>query len=405
MTVDFYHSTTQDVRRPAIPSSAIRDSHPVALPPGREPSGVGNYHEFGNSERNSRLGFPLGKTADHARWSSELPGHITPQTVLAGGGHIVIHAREGWLLYDGSGQMIHQGYASDGEVTLDPRERLLYAPTDTGYVGAYSLGDGKRQYFLTPFFGDEFRRAFIERRGTQMTIVSVERSRPSHSTIPANQSVIEIQDLSRPMEIAESGRLKSAEQSEYLKRKTVLLLAAMHQDTLALATEDSLSLANSHLQLEREFTGAFQPLWLSMDELSRCYLIVRSGGGLALWVVTPQGDRVVNVSLPPGLQPIAPPVVALDHTVYVIGTDVLMAIDPLGTLRWQKQEVSGIAGAAVTPDGRLLVAAGPELVAYEADGKRERILSLEDDAFRTAPANGDHGELFIAGRKNLYRVY
>ena len=47
------------------------------------------------------------------------------------------------------------------------------------------------------------------------------------------------------------------------------------------------------------------------------------------------------------------------------------------------------------------MAAGPELVAYEADGKRERILSLEDDAFRTAPANGDHGELFIAGRKNF----
>jgi hypothetical protein len=404
MTVDFYHSAPQDVRRPAAPSTAIRDGRPLSLPPGREPA-TGSHNQFGNSERNSRLGFPLGKTADHPRWSSDLPSHTTAQTILAGDGHVVIHAREGWLLFDSSGQMIRQGIGSDGDVILDPPQRLFYAPTNTGYVGAYSLEDGKQQYFLTPFFGNEFRRDFIRRRGTQMLILSVERPRPSHSKVPANLSVIEIQDLSRTMEISESGRLKSAEQADYLKRKTVLLLAAMHQDTLALATEDSLSLANANLQLKREFTGGFQPLWLSMDELSRCYLIVKSGTGLALWVVTPDGERVVNVSLPQDLQPIAPPVVALDHTVYVIGANTLIAVDPLGTQRWQKQEVSGIAGAAVTSDGWLLVATGSELVAYEAGGKRERVLLLENDAFCTAPAVGDHGELFIAGQRRLYRIY
>ncbi len=329
MTVDFYHSSPQDVRRPAAHSIAIRDGRALPLPSGREHAATGNHHQFGNSERNSRLGFPLERAADHPRWSSDLPSHTTPQAVLAADGHVVVQTREGWLLFDSSGQMIHQGYGSDGDVTLDARERLLYAPTDTGYVGAYSLEDGKQRYFLTPFFGNEFRRNFIDRRGTQMIILSVERPRPNHSKVPANQSVIEIQDLSRPMESSESGRLKSAEQTEYLKRKTVLLLAAMHQDTLALATEDSLSLANGNLQLEREFTGTFQPVWLSMDELSRCYLIVKSGSGLALWVITPEGERVVNVSLPEDLQPIAPPVVALDHTVYVIGADRLMAVDPL----------------------------------------------------------------------------
>jgi hypothetical protein len=405
MTAEYYRSSPADVRRPATPSTPIRDGRPVPLAPARETEARGNYHGFGNAERNSRLGFPLGKAAGQPLWVSDLPGHITPRQVMAGNRHVVINAIEGWLLFDGSGRLVHQGLPGHGELTLDASAGLLYAPTDTGYVGAFSLDDGKRRFFLTPFFGDDFRRDFIDRRGTRMIIVSVERPRSNHSKVPANQSVIEIQDLSRSEEIAESGRLKSAEQVEFLKRKTVRLLAAMHEDTLALATDNSLSLANSNLGLEREFTGAFQPLWLSMDELSRCYLIVRIGNDLALWVVTREGERVVNISLPKEFEPIAPPVVARDHTTYIIGGDRLMAVDRLGALRWQHRETSEIAGAAVTSDGQLLVAAGPELVAFGGDGKRTRVIALENDAFMTAPASGDAGELFIAGRRCLYRIY
>ncbi len=59
----------------------------------------------------------------------------------------------------------------------------------------------------------------------------------------------------------------------------------------------------------------------------------------------------------------------------------------------------------MTADDRLLIAAGSELAAYRRDGLREHLMTALDDKFRTAPAAGDNGGLFIAGYRRLYRMY
>jgi hypothetical protein len=88
----------------------------------------------------------------------------------------------------------------------------------------------------------------------------------------------------------------------------------------------------------------------------------------------------------------------------VIDRHHVIAVDALGAIRWENHEASEIAGAAVTTDHHLLVAAGAELAAYDLSGKRMRLLTVED-TFATAPATGADGELFIAGSRSLYRIY
>jgi hypothetical protein len=342
-------------------------------------------------------------SSDQAKWQVELPSRFSPTSVLAGGGRIVVEGSNAWWLVDASSRRgLEQGQLSVGEVVLDPPRQVFYAPNPNGYLAAYALSDGHREFFLTPFFGEEFNRALVERRERRILMVSVERPLSSHANIVAYRSVAELWDLAEPSEVSDSGRLKSAKRADYLMAETAHLLSALHGDTLALATDDNVFLAGFDLKLQRQFTDKFHPLFLSMDEVPRLYMIVRVESGLELWILSHTGERILRWSLPSGFEPSAPPLVGFDHIVYLTGPHRLVAIDPSGTIRWEKSEESEVAGAGITPEGNLIVAAGSNLFSYDATGKRTLLFTVPDDAFVTAPATDEKGNLLVAGRRRLY---
>jgi outer membrane protein assembly factor BamB len=106
--------------------------------------------------------------------------------------------------------------------------------------------------------------------------------------------------------------------------------------------------------------------------------------------------------MPSGFEPSAPPVVGFDHTVYLITPHRLVAIDTAGATRWDQSEEGEVAGAGVTPEGNLIVAAGANLFAYDAAGKRTRLFNVPDDVLVTAPVIDEKGNLLVAGRRRLY---
>src|SRR5262249_20703118 len=156
---------------------------------------------------------------------------------------------------------------------------------------------------------------------------------------------------------------------DYLMATTTHLLPAVHGDQVALALDGSVYVADSAVKLQRQFTGEFQPVFLSMDEVPRIYMVARVTAGLELWVVTLNGQRVARTPLPEGFEPVAPPIVALDHSVFLISRQRVLAIDTAGAIRWEHLPGS-IAGAVVTPNGSLLASVGPELLVYDSTGKR-----------------------------------
>jgi hypothetical protein len=400
----FYHkSPDDDPRWPANPPAEIHSGPTTPVPAARPLASAGTQHQWGGTEQNSRLQYRVKTLSERARWQVELPSYFSPTVVLAAAGRVVVKGPEGWWLVDASAHRgLEQGRLNAGEVVVDPPHQVFYAPTPNGYLAAYSLTDGHREFFLTPFFGEEFSRTLMERRERRMLIVSVELPLSTHSNIVAHRSVIEVQDWEEPLEVSDVGWLKSAKSDDYLMAKTAHLLPALHGDTLALATDDNVFLAGFDLKLQRQFTGKFHPLFLSMDEVPRLYMIVRVESGLELWILSHTGERILRWSLPSGFEPSAPPLVGFDHIVYLTGPHRLVAIDPSGTIRWEQSEESEVAGAGITPEGNLIVAAGSNLFSYDATGKRTLLFTVPDDAFVTAPATDEKGNLLVAGRRRLY---
>jgi hypothetical protein len=399
----FYHSSPDDPRVPTASPVAIRPAAATPVPAARPPAPAGTFHRWGGTEHNSRLQYHVKGSSDQAKWQVELPSHFSPTGVLADGGRVVVEGSNAWWLVDASSRRgLEQGQLSVGEVVLDPARQVFYAPNPHGYLAAYSLSDGHREFFLTPFFGEEFNRALVERHERRVLIISVERRLSSHADIVAHRSVAEVWDLAEPSEVSESGRLKSANRADYLMGEIAHLLSAVHGNTLALATDDNVFLADFDLKLQRQFTGKFHPLFLSIDEVPRLYVIVRVESGLELWVLSQAGDRILRWSMPSGFEASAPPVVGFDHTVYLIGQHRLVAIDSSGAIRWDQVEDGEVAGAGINPEGNLIVAAGANLVSYDAAGKRTRLFSVPDDVLVTAPATDEKGDILVAGRRRLY---
>jgi hypothetical protein len=400
MEVTFYHASPEDVRLPAHPPVAIRDAAARPLPKAVPPP-AGAFDRFVNAARNSRIAYQLKGGEAHSRFQADLPPYFTPVAVLAGGGRIVVEGADSWILLGESGQLLERGPRAAGEITLDAPRGAFYVPAPTGYLESHSLSDGRRQFFVTVFFGEQFSRALVQRNGRRFLIVSVEQPAPPHSPVGAHRSVIELGELEEPFEFSDAGRLKTARRLDYLMRRSAWLLPALYDDTLALATDDCLYAADFSLKLQRELTGRFHPLFLSLDEAGRFYLPVRLESGSAFWVVTPDGERVVHAALPAGFEPQSPPVVGFDHTAYLAARNRLLAIDSTG-IRWDQVVEAPVAGAAVTPDGHLIVAAGSELLVYDAAGMRRRLFLAPGDVMSTAPSVNEKGDLLVAGHRRLY---
>lgn len=59
-----------------------------------------------------------------------------------------------------------------------------------------------------------------------------------------------------------------------LERQSKLLLAAIHENTIVLATRDRIFFADSSGELNGALAGTFVPYTMSLDEMGRIYLIL-----------------------------------------------------------------------------------------------------------------------------------
>jgi hypothetical protein len=150
-------------------------------------------------------------------------------------------------------------------------------------------------------------------------------------------------------------------------------------------------------------TGNFEPLSLSLDEASGTYLIVRENDHLALWRLNEEGERFFSYALAPGTQTgFIPPVVGYDHRVYLLTTEHVIALGPAGETLWKRTVVGKAGGAAVTVDGHLLLTAGPQLSAYDAEGRRAILANFGEDLLSTPPGLTEKGDLLVASNRYLY---
>ena len=235
-----------------------------------------------------------------------------------------------------------------------------------------------------------------------MLIVSNELPANPHTPSPPDTSAVELYDLGDRVEISDAGRLRSAKRVDYMMATTAHLMPAVHGDVVAFAAKNSITIADFNLKLKQQLTGEFDPLFFSMDELPRLYLIARAAAGLELLVIALGGEQIARTPLPEGFDPIAPPIVGLDHSVFLVSRNRILAMSSAGAVKWDHSSSAEIAGAVVTPSGGLLAAAGADLLAFSDSGKPRSLFRSPDDVLVTPPVVNEKGELLVAGKRRLY---
>jgi hypothetical protein len=157
------------------------------------------------------------------------------------------------------------------------------------------------------------------------------------------------------------------------------------------------------LTIRHGLEAGFDPVTMSLDEAGRIYLVVKIDGRNVLWLVTPEGGLLYAFEFQPGSPPPDyPPIIAYDHSVYLVSGAQILALGPDGKLNWTRAANSTVKGGFVTPDQLLVVTEGDSITSWNAQGRRTVLFSTGGDMLQTPPVLAPAGELLAASETRLY---
>lgn len=357
---------------------------------------------YGNERLNSRLPHPLPGGSWQLRWKTEINPDFPPLFVLQAADRIAIYSGK-WQMLDLEGKLLASEQLGGGPLVLDPSHAGFFAFIPDGYLCARRLLDGKEIFAFRPMFGDEYTRMFMARRGSRLLIVGWERTLDPDRTKKAEKSILEIIDLGTPPRADDMGFLVSGTPVGTLYISWPVLLTAAHDDFIVAAAPGFVYIISWNLEVQAAWEADFVAESLSLDEMGRIYLNVRTNKRSELWLLTRQGERLYSFALPGGPYSLrVPPVIGYDHTAYVLASQHIYAVAGDGKLQWSRVAAGAIGGASVTADDQLLVSEGSELAAYNIKGERRTLFVLPGEQLATPPLLAAHGDLLIATKSHLY---
>lgn len=373
-----------------------------ALPPAA-PSGAAGYPmAYANESRNSRVSQPLPAGDLRVRWRVAVRAEPGPVTVLQQGNRILVRAVD-WQLLDPDGTMLAMGPAGGGPTVLDAAHDLFYRFLPTAYLAGARLSDGRQAFLHSPAFGDSFSRIFMARHGDRLLMASVELALDPHGGRQPSRSILEALDLHEPFDTTQLGLLKSATSPGELHIGSPDLIAAATANSIAAAVPDCIFLAGWDMTVRLALAGTFDPVLMSLDEAGRIYLVVRSGQRFALWLISPEGERLYAADLPESVpQPSGPPIVAWDHTAYLLAGSQVIAVAPDGKLNWLKAASGHLAGGILTADGQLLLVEGDSITAWDHLGQRRVVHAFPGEKLASPPVLASNGDLLVASQNSLF---
>jgi len=253
-------------------------------------------------------------------------------------------------------------------------------------------------------FGAPFARPLVFRAGKRVYVGGYETQRFSHKPVKANTALMEYKEIGQPLKI-EGELLTSIARQETLLIGARMLMAAAHGDTIHLAIPSHLIAADLDFNVNSIGHEGFEPKFFSVDEQGTRYLVVMSGSQLELWAVNAEGLKTLIFPIPDEMQSVAsPPIIGWDHRIYLLSSAMLAALNPAGEMLWQRPVLGKAAGAGVTTDDQILVAAGSRLLAFAPDGESRTLFEFPGDTLRTPPVLTASGDILVASANRLYSL-
>jgi len=367
------------------------------------PSGPPGYPEpYANSGRNSRESQPLPAGNWRVRWRVPIQSDTGANWVFQQGNRILVRAIE-WLLLDPDGRIISQGVSGGGPILLDAPNDLFYRMLPTSFFAAARLSDARQRFLFQPAFGDAFTRTLFVRQGRRILIAAQERALDPDDLHRPSRSLIESLTLPATIETTGLGLLKSSLPGPELHIGSPHMLAAATGDSIVAAVPNCLVVADWSMNVRHALTGTFDPAWMSLDEAGRAYLVVRSGERQSLWLVTQEGERLYVFDLPGSVPPVSgPPIVAHDHTAYLLAGQQIVSVAPDGKLKWLKAASGRLAGAIIAAGDDLVVSEGDSIAAWDGLGQRRLLATIPGEQLISPPVLASNGDLLVAARSSVF---
>ncbi len=361
-------------------------------------------HSAVNNERNSRipvlLAWPLTpKSPTSLRWNSPLPHDLKPLALLMSADRLAIQAVGQWALFDLKGQYIAARRLIKSGLALDPERAVLIAGNADGDLDTWRLKDGGREANIRLLKERNMDRRFLGPQYPKLIVTSVETDLDVHAA-PVQKSMIEVVDLGG----APGSPAAHPLVLRNLMCETSQLMTALGGDFMAAAAKNCVYILNFDLKFLKALAGDFAPLAISLDERGQIYLMVQSGGKVALWLLTQAAERLWTFSVPPEcVRLLIPPVIGYDHSVYLVSEGAIVSLGPDGKLRWQRSTAGHCAGAIVTADDRLVTSEGSQLAAWDAEGKRQVLFDC-GEKLATPPVLTPAGDLIVASDAHMFCI-
>ncbi len=332
-----------------------------------------------------------------------LPDGLDAEAIVSSGGAILVYGPARWALYSLDGTRRAAGVKAAGMCAIDAEGDIFYAPQPSGNLSAIGLADGKKRFDVALTYGAAYERRIIKVEGGVLRAVSVEKTTDPHAGIEPRDFLLEVRKLTDQR----GGGLAADELVTQIVADLAGIAAhfacAMRGDELTFAADGRIGLVDGGGVLTTALTAAFEPRWLSLDEAGRIYLLAAVDRTLALWLIEPDGGRRYVAVLPADVgEPVAAPIVSLDHRAFVLTRTHVIAVDAQGRELWRHIAAGRVAGAGVTADDQLLLAAGNELGVIDQKGTHRQLHDFSPRSVTTPPIQTARGEVLVATTDRLY---
>jgi hypothetical protein len=352
---------------------------------------------------NSRIPVKISDKLWEIKWQLKVDPFFPPDFILTAKSQFIALGAGRWHLIDSEGKLLTTEFFGNSSVIFDPAYSLVYFADRFGQIAAVKLPSNEKLFSMQVNGLEDVERKFLYRNDGIFLIADKIENKNPHNPSPNKFIYIESYAIDDPP-VIENGNLASFKELNHVNYPAGNVTAAAYKDIFVYAIEDKLIITGLNLKVQSEYEGKFKPVTLSLDESGRIYLtVINNENKLALWVMTQQGELLVDTVIPvEGQLNSIPPVISFNHDIFLIFKDRVFSYREDGKLKWQTLTDGNTAGAVVTSNNKLLLSEGSMINELDETGERQPIFQFPGEVLTSPPVITSENEIIAATEGNIY---
>lgn len=360
---------------------------------------------YANAQLNSRINRPLPDVQWEVRWRVALDPFFPYTFVLQAGNRIMLQGKGRWQLFNLMGESLALQALGDGDMLLRGKDTLAYYADEFGRITTTRLSDGSSGANIPVRGTEDYRRSFMAIHNGRLILVSSKQSSNPHNPVPVTMSFVDCYDISSFSAQTTGAFVPNLIQGLHFEVERVC--AALAKDTIVLLLKNRVIATDLNLSVKVDKQVDIDPLAMSVDEEGAIYALVRKGNEeYALTMLTADGEIRTAVRVPaigPGRA--IPPIIGIDHAIYVLTQDSILALDRTGRRKWEQATGGEMAGGVFTSDNRLLVSTGSYIMSFSVEGTRGLVCAFSGETTTSPPVLVPQGGLVVTTQQALYYLF